>query len=66
MAIAELADERLSNALPHYLREHEFHWNRRHASDGERTVDAIKGAKGKRLLYRAPAGQSQSPQNTQH
>ena len=42
--------------LPRYLREREFHWNRRHASDGERTVDAIRGAKGKRLMYREPAG----------
>ncbi len=32
--------------LPRYLREREFHWNRRHATDGERTVDAIKGAAG--------------------
>ena len=30
--------------LPRYLREREFHWNRRKASDGERTADAIKGA----------------------
>ena len=40
--------------LHRYLREREFHWNRRDASDGERTVDAIIGAKGKRLTYRAP------------
>lgn len=40
--------------LPRYLREREFHWNRRKASDVERTVDAITGAKGKRLMYRKP------------
>ena len=41
--------------LSRYLREREFHWNRRKASDGERTVDAIRGAKGKRLMYRSPS-----------
>lgn len=40
--------------LPRYLREREFHWNRRNASDGERTVDAIKGFRGKRLMYQNP------------
>ena len=40
--------------LPRYLREREFHWNRRNTSDGERTVDAIKGFKGKRLTYDQP------------
>ncbi|MGF1610235.1 MAG: IS1595 family transposase [Kiloniellales bacterium] len=40
--------------LHRYLREREFHWNRRKATDGERTVDAIQGAKGKRLIYRTP------------
>ena len=41
--------------LSRYLREREFHWNRRKATDGERTFDAISGAKGKRLMYRTPA-----------
>ena len=40
--------------LPRYLREREFHWNRRKATDGERTMDAIRGAKGKRLMYNRP------------
>lgn len=40
--------------MSRYLREREFHWNRRQATDGDRTVDAIKGAKGKRLMYRQP------------
>ena len=46
--------------LSRYLREREFHWNRRKASDGDRLVDAIKGAKGKRLLYRSPTGRRSS------
>ncbi len=41
--------------MPRYLREREFHWNRRKATDGERTVDAIRGAKGKRLTYQTPS-----------
>jgi transposase-like protein len=41
--------------LPRYLREFEFRWNSRSETDGERTVKAIQGAKGKRLTYRAPA-----------
>ncbi len=40
--------------MSRYLREREFHWNRRKATDGERTVDAIRGAKGKRLMYQTP------------
>src|SRR3546814_867020 len=40
--------------LSRYLREREFHRNRRKATDGERTFDAISGAKGKRLMYRTP------------
>ncbi len=34
--------------LPRYLREFEHRWNMRHATDGERTVAAIRGAEGKR------------------
>ncbi len=40
--------------LSRYLREFEFKWNSRKQSDGERTVAAIRGAKGKRLMYRTP------------
>jgi transposase-like protein len=40
--------------LPRYLREFEFRWNRRKATDGERFAEAIRGAGGKRLLYRTP------------
>lgn len=40
--------------LPKYLREFEFRWNSRKVTDTERTVAAINGADGKRLLYRMP------------
>lgn len=40
--------------LPRYLREFEFRWNSRKVSDGERVQNAIRGARGKRLMYRAP------------
>ena len=40
--------------LPRYLREFEFRWNSRTETDGERTVAAIKGAMGKRLMYQGP------------
>lgn len=40
--------------LPRYLRECEFKWNSRDKTDGDRTVDAIKGATGKRLVYKEP------------
>lgn len=40
--------------LSRYLREREFHWNRREATDGDRLIDAVKGAKGKRLMYQTP------------
>ena len=38
-------------------REREFHWKRRKASGSERTVDAIRGPKGKRLMYHGPTYQ---------
>ena len=42
--------------LHRYLAEFEFRWNTRAMKDGERTLAAIRGAEGKRLLYRvAPA-----------
>src|SRR5208282_3263874 len=40
--------------LPRYLREFEFRWNSRKATDGERTCAAIRSPKGKRLLYEMP------------
>jgi transposase-like protein len=35
-----------------YCNEFAFRWNNRKVSDGERTVEAIKGAEGKRLIYK--------------
>jgi transposase-like protein len=40
--------------LSRYLREFEFRWNSRKITDGERAMNAVRGAEGKRLLYRAP------------
>jgi transposase-like protein len=37
--------------LPRYCNEFSFRWNNRKVSDGERMVEAIKGVKGKRLMY---------------
>jgi transposase-like protein len=41
--------------LHRYLDEFSFRYNTRELDDGERTVEAIKGAEGKRLVYRQPA-----------
>ncbi len=40
--------------LPRYCAEFNFRWDHRKESDGERMVAAIKGAEGKRLMYRPP------------
>ena len=40
--------------MQRYLTEFEFRWNRRKANNGERAEAAIIGARGKRLMYRAP------------
>lgn len=40
--------------LHRYLAEFEFRYNHRAEDDGERTVAAIRGAEGKRLLYAIP------------
>ena len=40
--------------LQRYLDEFEFRYNTRKVDDGERTVAAIQGAIGKRLMYREP------------
>jgi transposase-like protein len=42
--------------MDRYLNEFSFRWDLRKASDGERTVEAIKAAEGKRLMYRVPIG----------
>jgi transposase-like protein len=41
--------------LPLYLAEFDHRHNFRYVTDGERTVEALKKAKGKRLMYRQPA-----------
>jgi transposase-like protein len=38
--------------LHRYCDEFSFRWDGRKVTDGERTVEAIKGAEGKRLVYR--------------
>jgi transposase-like protein len=40
--------------LHRYLDEFSFRYNHRTLGDGERTVEAIRGAEGKRLVYRQP------------
>jgi transposase-like protein len=40
--------------LHRYCNEFGFRWNRRKTTDGQRMVEAIQGAKGKRLFYRQP------------
>jgi transposase-like protein len=40
--------------LPRYCDEFSFRWNHRKVTDGTRMVEAIKGAKGKRLMYHQP------------
>ena len=39
--------------LHRYCNEFSFRWDHRKTSDGERMVEALKGAKGKRLMYKA-------------
>jgi transposase-like protein len=41
--------------LHRYLWQFDFMWNNRKLNDGERTITAIQGAEGKRLLYKGPA-----------
>lgn len=46
----------LSEAHMHrYCAEFDFRYNTRSISDAERTAEALKGARGKRLTYRQPA-----------
>ncbi|MCH7663310.1 MAG: IS1595 family transposase [Chloroflexi bacterium] len=42
------------NHLDRYINEFGFRWDNRKASDGARTLAAIKGAEGKRLFYKEP------------
>ena len=41
--------------LQRYCHEFDFRWNHRKTSDTERTLAALRGAEGKRLMYREPA-----------
>ena len=41
--------------LARYCREFDFRYNTRLLSDTERTAEAVKGARGKRLMYRQPS-----------
>ncbi|HEX6374296.1 MAG TPA: IS1595 family transposase [Allosphingosinicella sp.] len=46
----------LSEAHLHrYCREFDFRYNTRTLTDAERTAEAVKGARGKRLMYRQPS-----------
>jgi hypothetical protein len=40
--------------LHRYLWQFDFMWNHRKLNDGERTELAIRGAEGKRLMYKGP------------
>jgi hypothetical protein len=42
--------------LHRYLAELDFRYSTRKISDAERTAEALKGARGKRLMYRQPSG----------
>lgn len=44
--------------LHRYVNEFAFRWNTRKIDDGKRVVSAIKGADGKRLMYREPVVKS--------
>ncbi len=44
--------------LHRYLWQWDFCWNHRDLNDGERTIEAIKTAEGKRLMYKSPKGAS--------
>lgn len=41
--------------IARYCREFDFRYNTRSLTDAERTAEAIKGARGKRLMYRQPS-----------
>jgi transposase-like protein len=46
--------------LHRYCTEFGFRWDHRKVTDGERMVDAIKGAEGKRLMYNQPTPEKES------
>ena len=52
--------------LHRYTTKFGFRWNHRQMSDGERMVAAIKGAEGRRLMYRQPSETSGQPLRCRH
>jgi transposase-like protein len=48
--------------LDRYLGEFVFRWNGRKETDSDRTVSTLRGAEGKRLYYRPPAGSNSGEQ----
>jgi hypothetical protein len=47
--------------LHRYVGEFDFRWNTRRLNDGERTIEAIRGASGKRLSYRNLVSPAEPP-----
>lgn len=47
--------------LHRYVGEFDFRWNTRKMNDGDRTVRAIRGAVGKRLMYKKPLHMADLP-----
>jgi transposase-like protein len=45
--------------LHRYLSEFDFRFNARKIEDGERTLEALKGFEGKRLMYKDPIGKKE-------
>ena len=46
-----MSEAHLAPLLP----EFDFRYNTRKITDAERTAEAVKGARGKRLMYRQPS-----------
>jgi transposase-like protein len=44
--------------LPRYLHEFSFRWDHRKINDGARLATAIRGAEGKRLMYKEPVSKA--------
>lgn len=42
-----------------YLSEFDFRFNERGVTNGERTLEALKGFEGKRLMYKDPIGKKE-------
>lgn len=51
--------------LARYLHEFSFRWDHRRISDGERMVEAIRGAEGRRLYFREPVDAGDTTTTTQ-